>query len=127
VVAEVVELSVTDGKARIERVVCAVDCGTVVNPDVVRMQVESGVVFALSAALHGEITVREGAVEQGNFDSYPLLRMSECPPIEVVLLPSDAAPTGIGEPPTPPLAPALANALFAATGARQRNLPLSLG
>jgi CO/xanthine dehydrogenase Mo-binding subunit len=127
VVAEVVELSVTDGKARIERVVCAVDCGTVVNPDVVRMQVESGVVFALSAALHGEITVREGAVQQDNFDSYPLLRMNECPVIEVVLLSSDAAPTGIGEPPTPPLAPALGNALFAATGARQRKLPLSLG
>ena len=71
--------------------------------------------------------MREGAVQQDNFDSYPLLRMNECPVIEVVLLSSDAAPTGIGEPPTPPLAPALGNALFAATGARQRKLPLSLG
>jgi len=127
VVAEVVEVSSTGGKSRIERVVCAVDCGTIVNPDVVRMQVESGVAFALSAALHGKITIREGAVEQANFDTYPLLRMSECPPIEVVLLPSEAAPSGIGEPPTPPLAPALANALFAATGQRHRNLPLNLG
>ncbi len=127
VVAEVVEVSSNAGKSRIERVVCAVDCGTVVNPDVVRMQVESAVVFALSAALHGQITIREGAVEQSNFDTYPVLRMNECPPIEVVLIASDAAPSGIGEPPTPPLAPALANALFAATGERQRSLPLSLG
>jgi len=127
VVAEIVEVSSTGGKSRIERIVCAVECGTVVNPDVVRMQVESGVVFALSAALHGKITIREGAVEQANFDTYPVLRMNECPSIEVVLLPSEAAPSGIGEPPTPPLAPALANALFAATGERQRSLPLSLG
>ncbi len=126
VVAEVVEVSMADGKPRIERIVCAVDCGTVVNPDVVRMQVESGVAFALSAALHGKITIREGAVEQSNFDSYPVLRMNECPPMEVVLMSSDAPPSGIGEPPTPPLAPALANALFAATGQRQRSLPLSL-
>jgi isoquinoline 1-oxidoreductase beta subunit len=104
-----------------------VECGTVVNPDVVRTQVESGVVFALSAALHGKITIREGAVEQANFDTYPVLRMNECPAIEVVLIPSDAPPSGIGEPPTPPLAPALANALFAATGERQRSLPLTLG
>jgi CO/xanthine dehydrogenase Mo-binding subunit len=127
VVAEVVEVSVNGGKSRIERVVCAVECGTVVNPDVVRTQVESGVVFALSAALHGKITIREGAVEQANFDTYPVLRMNECPAIEVVLIPSDAPPSGIGEPPTPPLAPALANALFAATGERQRSLPLTLG
>ena len=126
VVAEIVEISRTDGNTRIERVVCAVDCGTVVNPDVVRMQVESGVVFALSAALHGEITIREGAVEQTNFDTYPVLRMNECPQIEVVLMSSEAPPSGIGEPPTPPLAPALANALFAATGERQRTLPLAL-
>ena len=77
-------------------------------------------------ALHGKITIREGAVEQSNFDSYPVLRMNESPQIDVVLLPSESAPSGIGEPPTPPLAPALANALFAATGERQRSLPLVL-
>ncbi|MFZ1832562.1 MAG: molybdopterin cofactor-binding domain-containing protein, partial [Pseudomonadales bacterium] len=126
VVAEVVEISVASGKPRVHRVVCAVDCGTVVNPDVVRMQLESAVVFALSAALYGEITLRDGAVEQGNFDDYPVLRMSECPQIEVHMLASDAPPSGIGEPGTPPLAPALANAIFAATGQRLRSLPLRL-
>jgi CO/xanthine dehydrogenase Mo-binding subunit len=104
-----------------------VDCGIAVNPDVVRMQSESGIVFGLSAALHGEITIADGAVVQGNFDDYPVLRLNECPPIEVHIVASNAEPTGIGEPPTPPLAPALANALFAATGRRQRELPLELG
>jgi CO/xanthine dehydrogenase Mo-binding subunit len=127
VVGEVVEVSLTDGKARIERIVCVVDCGIAVNPDVVRMQSESGIVFGLSAALHGEITIADGAVVQGNFDDYPVLRLNECPPIEVHIVASNAEPTGIGEPPTPPLAPALANALFAATGRRQRELPLELG
>jgi isoquinoline 1-oxidoreductase beta subunit len=123
----VVEVSVTAGKARIERVVCAVDCGIAINPDIVRSQVESAVIFALSAALHGAITLQDGAVTQGNFDDYPVLRMNECPPIEAHIVTSDEPPTGIGEPPTPPLAPALANALFAATGQRQRSLPLTLG
>lgn len=126
VAGEVVEVSLADGKARIERIVCVVDCGLVVNPDVVRMQAESGIVFGLSAALHGEITIEGAAVVQGNFDDYPVLRINECPPIEVHIMPGDASPTGIGEPPTPPLAPALANALFAATGRRQRELPLRL-
>lgn len=127
VVGEVVEVSLEDGKARIERIVCVVDCGIAVNPDVVRMQAESAIVFALSAALHGKITIEDGAVVQNNFDDYPVLRMNECPTIEVHIVPSEASPTGIGEPPTPPLAPALANALFAATGKRQRELPLALG
>ncbi len=126
VVAEVVEISMSSGKLRVHRVICAVDCGTVVNPDVVRMQLESAVVFALSAALYGEITLREAAVEQGNFDDYPVLRMNECPQIEVHMLASDAPPSGIGEPGTPPLAAALANALFAATGQRLRSLPLRI-
>jgi isoquinoline 1-oxidoreductase beta subunit len=126
VVGEVVEVSLTNGRARIERVVCAIDCGIAVNPDVVRMQAESAIVYALSAALHGKITINDGAVVQSNFDDYPVLRMNECPAIEVHILPSEASPTGIGEPPTPPLAPALANALFAATGRRQRELPLAL-
>ncbi|MFM7786184.1 MAG: molybdopterin cofactor-binding domain-containing protein, partial [Gammaproteobacteria bacterium] len=105
VVAEVVEVSLDAGRARIERVVCALDCGIAVNPDIVAMQAESGILFALGAALHGRITIRDGAVEQGNFDDYPLLRMSESPAIEVHILPSEADPSGIGEPPTPPLAP----------------------
>ena len=125
-VGEVVEVSLADGKARIERIVCVVDCGIAVNPDVVRMQAESAIVYALSAALHGEITIAEGAVVQNNFDDYPVLRIDECPPIEVHIVASEAEPSGIGEPPTPPLAPALANALFAATGRRQRELPLEL-
>jgi isoquinoline 1-oxidoreductase beta subunit len=126
VVAEVVELVVENGTPRIERVVCAVDCGIAINPDIVRAQVESAVVFALSAALHGEITIADGGVTQGNFDDYPVLRMNECPAIETHIVASDAPPSGIGEPPTPPLAPALANALFAATGQRARSLPLKL-
>lgn len=123
-VAEVVEVEMVDGLPRVRRVICAVECGTVVNPDIVRMQLESGVVFALSAALHGEITIRDGAVEQGNFDDYPILRISECPVIESHFVASDAPPTGIGEPGVPPLAPALANAIFAATGHRIRELPI---
>lgn len=126
VVAEVVEVSLQDGKPKLEHVYCAVDCGQVVNPDIVRDQMVGGIVFALSAALYGEITLKDGAVEQGNYHDYPVLRQNEVPPMTVVLLDSDAAPTGVGEPGTPPAAPALANALFAATGVRQRRLPLQL-
>lgn len=127
VVAEVVEITLENATPRVRRVVCAVDCGTVVNPDIVRQQVESAVVFALSAALHGEITIAQGAVVQGNFDDYPLVRLADCPVIEVYTVARDAQPTGIGEPGVPPLAPALANAIFAATGKRLRQLPLRLG
>ena len=126
VVAEVVEISLADGKPKLEHVYCAVDCGQVINPDIVRDQMIGGIVFALSAALYGEITLRDGAVEQGNYHDYPVLRQNEVPPMTVVLLDSAAPPTGVGEPGTPPAAPALANALFAATGVRQRRLPLQL-
>jgi len=126
VVAEIVEVAIENGSPRVRRVVCAADCGTVINPDVVRQQLESAVVFALSAALHGEITIANGAVVQGNFDDYLLLRLAECPVIEVYTVASEATPTGIGEPGVPPLAPALANAIFAATGKRLRELPLRL-
>lgn len=126
VVAEVVEISLADGKPKLEHVYCAVDCGQVINPDIVRDQMIGGIVFALSAALYGEITLKDGAVEQGNYHDYPILRQNEMPPMTVVLLDSDAPPTGVGEPGTPPAAPALANALFAATGVRQRRLPLQL-
>jgi isoquinoline 1-oxidoreductase/isoquinoline 1-oxidoreductase beta subunit len=126
-VANVIEVSVAGDEIRVHRVVSAVDCGTVVNPDVVRMQMESAVVWALSAALKGEITLRDGAVEQANFDTYPVLRIDECPLIEVHIVPSSEAPTGIGEPGVPPVAPAVANAVSAATGRRLRSLPLRLG
>jgi len=123
-VAEVAEVTVDrDGGVKVDRVVCAVDCGTAINPDNVRSQVEGAVGFALTAALHGEITLKDGHVEQGNFDRYALLRMREMPRVEVHILPSDAAPTGIGEPGVPPLAPAVANAIAAATGKRLTRLP----
>ena len=126
VVAEVAEISIKDNAIKVERVVCAVNCGIVVNPDQLYAQVESAVVFGLTAALRGRITIKDGAVEQSNFHDYPLLRMNEVPLVEVYVVPSTSPPTGIGEPGTPPIAPAVANAVFAATGARLRSLPLTL-
>ncbi len=125
-VAEVAEVTVArDGSVKVDRMVCAVDCGIAVNPDNVRAQVEGAVGFALSAALHGEITLKEGRVEQGNFDGYPPLRISEMPQVEVHIVPSVAPPTGIGEPGVPPAAPAVANAIAAATGKRLTRLPFN--
>ena len=127
-VAQVVEVTVAkDGSLKVDRVVCAVDCGVAINPDNVRSQVEGGIGFALSAALYGEITLKEGRVEQGNFDQYPILRINEMPKVETHIVPSAAAPTGMGEPPEPPLAPALANAIAAATGKWLTRLPLRTG
>ncbi len=124
-VAQVAEVSVSpEGKVTVHRVVCAVDCGRVVNPDNVAAQMESGVVFGLSAALHGEITFKQGRVEQGNFDDYEVLRMREMPLVEVHIVPSDHPPTGVGEPGVPPVAAAVVNAVFAATGMRIRRLPI---
>jgi isoquinoline 1-oxidoreductase beta subunit len=126
-VAEVAEVSVgKDGKVRVHRVVCAVDCGSVVNPGIVKRQMESAIVFGLSAALYGEITFKEGRVEQSNFDDYPVLRMNEMPAVEVHIVASTEAPGGVGEPGLPPLAPAVVNAVYAATGKRLRKLPLRL-
>jgi len=125
--AQVAEVSVGADKAlRVHRVCCAVDCGTAVNPSSVRAQFEGGVIFALSAAALGEITIASGRVQQSNFHDYPLVRMAQAPQIEVEILesPSEAV-GGIGEPPVPPVAPAVANAIFAATGTRIRRLPLS--
>jgi isoquinoline 1-oxidoreductase beta subunit len=120
----VVEVSLrADGTPRVHRVVCAVDAGQVVNPAIVRQQMRGAIVFGLSAALHGEITLAGGAVQQANFNDYPVLRMDEAPVIDVHMVPSTEAPGGVGEPGTPPLAPALANALFALTGRRVRRLP----
>ncbi|MGA3982422.1 molybdopterin cofactor-binding domain-containing protein [Ralstonia nicotianae] len=125
VVAEVAEVTIKpDGSFSVDRVVCAVDCGVVVNPDVVRAQVEGGVGYALSAALHGAITFKDGAVEQSNFHDYAPIRINEMPKVEVHIVPSAEHPTGIGEPGVPPLAPAVANAIAAATGKRVRSLPI---
>ncbi|MAY39352.1 MULTISPECIES: xanthine dehydrogenase family protein molybdopterin-binding subunit [Spongiibacter] len=126
VVAEVVTVSVDGGQLKVHKVVCAVDCGMVVNPEIVVAQMESGIIFGLTAALKGEITLQDGAVQQSNFHDYGMLRMPETPEIEVHLLASTNPPSGVGEPGTPPIAPALANAIFAATGQRLRQLPLRL-
>ncbi len=125
-VAEVAEISIADGKPKVERVVCAVDCGVAVNPDMVRAQMESGIIFGLSAALYGEITLKDGQVTQSNFHDYPILRINEAPRIEVHIVPSHAKPTGVGEPGVPPIAPAVANAVFAATGKPVRRLPIRI-
>lgn len=125
-VAQVAEVSVTDGHIRVHRVVCAIDCGTAVHPEGVKAQVEGAVAYALSAALHGAITLREGRVQQSNFHDYRPLRMNEMPHVEVHIVPSTERPSGVGEPGVPPVAPAVANAVFAATGRRLRRLPLRL-
>lgn len=126
VVAQVAEVSVEGGAVRVHRVVAAIDCGTVVNPDTVAAQVEGGIVYGLTAALHGRITLERGRVKEGNFHDYPALRIDEMPAVEVHLVASSAPPSGVGEPGTPPIAPAVANAVFAATGRRLRALPLRL-
>jgi isoquinoline 1-oxidoreductase subunit beta len=127
VVAQVADVTVAaDNSVRVTRVHCVIDCGFPVNPDVIRQQMESGIIFGLSAALHGEITIENGQVAQGNFDGYRPLRMQECPEIIVDIIPSTAHPEGVGEPAVPPIAPAVANAIFAATGQRLRSLPLRL-
>jgi isoquinoline 1-oxidoreductase subunit beta len=126
VVAQVAEVSLEGSRIRVHRVVCAIDCGTAVNPAGVAAQMESGVVFGLSAALYGEITLRDGRVQQSNFHDYRPLRLNEMPAVEVHIVPSTEPPSGVGEPGVPPVAPAVANAVFAATGQRLRRLPLRL-
>ena len=127
VVAQVAEVSVKpDGTLRVDRVVCAVDCGVAVNPDVITAQMEGGIGFGLSAALYGAITLKEGRVEQSNFHEYRPLRINEMPKVEVHIVTSSEKPTGVGEPGVPLIAPAVANAIFSATGKRLRNLPLKL-
>jgi isoquinoline 1-oxidoreductase beta subunit len=124
-VAQIAEVSVgKDGRVRVQRVVCAVDCGQLVNPDTVRAQIEGGVIFGITGALFGEITIKDGRVEQGNFDSYQMLRIDEAPKIEVYLIDSGETPGGVGEPGTAPIASAVVNAVFAATGKRLRKLPI---
>ncbi len=123
-VAHVAEVTVAkDGTLRVDRVVVAVDCGQVINPDLVAAQIEGGVVFGLTSALYDEITIQNGQVQQSNFDNYPMLRIADMPKVEVHLVPSHESPGGIGEPGVPSTAPAVANAIFAATGKRLRRLP----
>ena len=122
--AQVVEVSVKNGEVRVHRVVAAIDPGHVVNPLSVEMQVQGAIVYALTAALYGEITIKDGAAEQANFDTYEMLRLADAPKVETVIVPSGGFWGGVGEPPVPPLAPALCNAIFAATGKRVRSLPL---
>src|SRR5262245_1898018 len=124
-IAEVAEVSVSkEGDVRVQRVVCAIDCGTIVNPDTVKAQMESGIIFGITAALFGEITIKDGRVQQGNFDDYRMLRINEAPLIDVHLVKSAEPPGGVGEPGTSAVIPAVANAIFAATGKRVRKLPI---
>ena len=126
IVAQVAEVSLVGGQPRVHRVVCAADVGIAVNPGIVAQQIESGVIFGLSAALFGRIDIEGSVVKQSNFPSYPMIRLADAPRIETHLIASTRAPGGVGEPGTPPIAPALANALFALTGKRLRELPLVL-
>ena len=123
--AQVAEVEVSkDGAVRVRRVVCAVDCGTVVNPDTVQAQIQSAVIFGITAALYGQITLKDGRVEQTNFDSYQILRINEAPAIEVYIIQSSEPPGGMGEAGTSAIVPAVTNAIYAATGRRLRKLPI---
>jgi isoquinoline 1-oxidoreductase beta subunit len=123
--AQVAEVEVAkDGAVRVRRVVCAGDCGTVVNPDTVRAQIQSAIIFGITAALYGNITLKDGRVEQTNFDTYQVLRMNEAPAIEVHIVQNFEPPGGMGECGTSAIVPAVANAIFAATGKRLRKMPV---
>jgi isoquinoline 1-oxidoreductase beta subunit len=123
--AHVAEVEVAkDGAVRVRRVVCVVDCGIPVNPDTIQAQLQSGIIFGITAALHGEITLKNGRVEQANFDTYQMLRMNEAPDIEVHVVQNFEPPGGLGEAGTSAIVPAVANAVFAATGKRVRKLPI---
>jgi isoquinoline 1-oxidoreductase beta subunit len=127
VVAMVVDVTVKGDKVKVDRIVAAVDCGIAINPDVIRAQVEGGAGYGLGAALRNQITMTDGKVDQSNFDGYEPLRISDMPKVEVHIVASAEAPTGIGEPGVPPVAPALSNAIFDATGKRLRSLPFDFG
>jgi len=119
-------VSLRNGSPKVHRVVCAIDCGTVVNPTIVAQQMEGAVVFALTAALHGRIDIQDGVVQQSNFPLYPMVQLADAPVVQTWLVPSQRAPGGVGEPGVPPLAPAVANALYVLTGRRARTLPLTV-
>jgi len=118
-------VSLDEGEVRVHAVWCAVDCGRVVNPGIIIMQMESGIAYGLSAALHEQVTISEGRAQQSNFDDYPVLTAAQMPQVEVRIIESGAAMGGIGEPGTPPIAPAVCNALFTLSGTRVRTLPLA--
>jgi isoquinoline 1-oxidoreductase beta subunit len=126
VVAQAAEVSIEQGRIRVHRVAVAIDCGPIVNPDTIEAQMQSGVVYGLTAALYGQITFKDGKVEQSNFHDYPMLRMLEMPRVDVRILNSKEEMGGVGEPGVPPIAPAVANAIFALTKKRLRHLPFSL-
>ncbi|WP_229256297.1 xanthine dehydrogenase family protein molybdopterin-binding subunit [Duganella lactea] len=126
IVAQVAEVSVEGAEIRVHRVVCAIDCGLAVNPNIIAQQAESGIIFGLSAALFGAVTISGGKVGQSNFHDYPVVRLHQAPAVETIIIASNAHPEGMGEPATPPIAPAVANAVFKLTGKRLRSLPLKL-
>ena len=127
-VAEIADIKMDDkGGFKVERVVCAVDCGTAINPDQVRAQMEGGIGFGLGSVLHEELTLTKGAVDQTNYDAYLPLRIEEMPTVETHIVPSEAVPSGVGEPGVPPIGPAVANALASATGKHVRILPFAKG
>jgi isoquinoline 1-oxidoreductase subunit beta len=124
-VSEVAEISIgSNGKVRVHRVVAAIDPGWIINPNTIQAQVESSIVYGLTATFYGEITIKNGRVEQNHFFDYPMLRIQEMPEIEVYIVPSTETPGGVGEPAVPPISSAVVNAIFAATGKRIRKLPL---
>jgi isoquinoline 1-oxidoreductase beta subunit len=124
--AQVAEISIDRGELTVHKITCVVDCGQMVNPRIVESQIESGIIFGLSAALWGEVTIAGGQVRQTNFNNYRVLRNGESPELDVHLLDSDEAPGGIGEAAVPLVAPAICNAIFAATGKRLRELPIGM-
>jgi isoquinoline 1-oxidoreductase beta subunit len=126
IVAQVAEVSVLRQTIKVHRVWCVIDCGTAVNPDLIAQQMEGSVAFGLSAAFFGRIQLNKGRVQQSNFHDYQVLRLPDMPPVETFIMPSDAIPEGVGEPGTPPVAPAVANAVFTLTGQRLRSLPFAL-
>ena len=124
-VAQVAEISVNDNNhIKVHNVYCVVDCGQTINPLTIRAQMQGSIIFGLGATLHSEMTVRDGRVNESNYDDYPVVRFDETPKINVSIIPSTEEPGGVGEPGLPPIAPAIANAVFAATGKRLRKLPI---
>jgi isoquinoline 1-oxidoreductase beta subunit len=124
-IAQVAEVSIEDGRLKVHKITCVIDCGQTVNPRIVESQIQSGIIYGLSAALWADVTLRNGRVEQSNFNDYRMLRLNEAPELDVYVVPSDAPPGGVGETAVPPVAPAICNAIFAATGKRLRSLPIS--
>jgi isoquinoline 1-oxidoreductase beta subunit len=124
-IAQIAEISLEEGHLRVHRITCVIDCGQTVNPRIVESQLESGIVYGLSAVLWGDVTVQAGRVRERNFNGYRVLRLNEMPQLDVHIITSDAVPGGIGETAVPLVAPAICNAIFAATGKRLRSLPIS--